>query len=70
MASSSGDRKHWPTVLAGCIGTAAGMALSWLALESAWPGLIATIVGIALGLVTGQFVGSLMFRRPPGTTAS
>ena len=35
MASGSGERRNWPTILGGCIGTAAGMALGWLALELA-----------------------------------
>lgn len=69
--SGSGGRTNWPVVLAGCVGAAAGIVLSGLAislsgLEGFWPGVIGAGVGAGLGVFLGQIVGARVFRRPRG----
>jgi hypothetical protein len=70
--SGSGGRAAWRVRLAGAVGAAVGAALALLVGSLAdlrWPwwwGMIAFGAAIAVGILLGQLVGSLVFRRPPG----
>jgi hypothetical protein len=70
--SGSCGRADWRVRLAGAVGAGVGGALCLLIGSLAdlrWPwwwGMIAFGAAIAVGILLGQLVGSLLFRRPPG----
>ena len=67
--SESGGRSDWRIRVAGGVGGAAAAAvgLMWRPdLGGFWPGLIAFVAVLAVGIVLGQLAGRLLFRPSPG----
>jgi hypothetical protein len=68
----SGGRADWPVRLAGAVGGLIAGALGLLVkslVEPPWQwglGAFAFVGMIVVGIILGQFVGSRLFRKPPG----
>ena len=67
--SGSGGRSDWRVRVATGVGAALGATLGLLAKSlgldlGPWWGIIAYGVLIAVGILLGQLVGTLLFRRP------
>ena len=67
--SGPGGRRNWRVDIAGMVGGGAGAALALLLktdLGGFWPGMIAFVAVVVVGILLGRLAGSLLFRAPPG----
>ena len=67
--SGSGSRRNWRIDVAGGVGGMAAATVGLLLktdLGGFWPGMIAFVAVVAVGILLGRLAGSLLFRAPPG----